>query len=353
MRWAKGDGPLIVAAGASMGVLGVALVYWGNPANSGICISCFVENLAGGLGLHANARMAYLRPELAGFVLGAFFMALAGREHRSRSGGMALTGFILGVFLIVGSSVFMGCPIKMMLRLGAGDLTALAGLAGTGAGVWMGVYYLRAGLDVGSSRTEERSFQGYLLPLLTLILFGAWLLHPDILTASVTGPGSRHAPVAVALLSGLAIGALAQRSRFCVTGSFTNLFLARDTGLMRGLAALILSAVFLNVALGFFRVGVLDQPGSHPYHLWNFLSMAMVGFASVLAGGCPFRQLVLAGEGAADAAVVVLGMVVGGGFVHQWGIASSSAGPTPAGKAAVLLGLIFCLAVVRAYRREG
>lgn len=352
MKWAKGDSLLIAAAGASMGVLGVALVHWGNPANSGICISCFVENLAGGLQLHANDRMAYFRPELAGFVLGAFLMAMAGREHRARSGRLPLMGFFLGVFLIVGSSVFMGCPIKMMLRIAAGDLTALGGLAGLGAGVWVGVFYLRAGVDVGGTRAEQGKLQGYLLPLVTFIVFAGWILRPGILTASVTGPGSRHAPVALALMSGLLIGALAQRSRFCVTGSFTNLYLARDAGLMKGLASLLLSAVALSAALGLLRVGVLDQPGSHPDHLWNFLSMAMVGFASVLAGGCPFRQLVLAGEGATDAALVVLGMVVGGGVVHQWGIASTSAGPTPHGKAAVLLGLIFCLAVARAYRRD-
>lgn len=352
MRWARGDTLFVVAAGLSMGILGVALVHWGNPANSGICISCFVENLAGGLGLHGNSRMAYLRPELVGFVLGAFLMALLGREHRSRTGQLPLLGFVLGIFLIAGSSVFMGCPIKMMLRLGAGDLTAVGGLAGLGGGVWVGVFYLRAGVDVGDARTEGGSLQGYLLPLLTLVLFTAWILRPDILVSSATGPGSRHAPIGIALLSGLIIGGLAQRSRFCVTGSFANLFLARDTGLMRGLVGLLLSAAALNAGLGLFRVGILDQPGSHPDHLWNFLSMALVGFASVLAGGCPFRQLVLAGEGLIDAAVVVLGMIVGGGLVHQWGIASTSAGPTPAGKTAVLLGLIFCLVMARMYRRK-
>ena len=56
-------------------------------------------------------------------------------------------------------------------------------------------------------------------------------------------------------------------------------------------------------------------------------------------------------EGSVDAAMAVLGMMVGGGLVHQWGIVSTSAGPTPYGKAAVLLGLAFCFGIVRVYRK--
>jgi hypothetical protein len=277
-------------------------------------------------------------------------MALAGHEHRSRSGKMPFLGFLLGIFLVAGSSVFMGCPIKMMLRLGAGDLTAVAGFAGLAFGVWIGILYLRAGLDLGAPVSGSGGFQGILLPVLAVTLFLASMAFPGFLISSATGPGSQHAPVIVSLSAGLLIGALAQRSRFCVTGSFANLFLAKDTGLMRGLAALLGSAVVINISLGLFRIGMFEQPGSNPDHLWNFLSMAMVGLASVLAGGCPFRQLVLAGEGAVDAAVIVLGMIVGGGIVHQWGIASTAAGPTPAGKISVLAGLIFCLAIARFYR---
>ena len=71
--------------------------------------------------------------------------------------------------------------------------------------------------------------------------------------------------------------------------------------------------------LGQFKAGFEGQPVAHADHLWNFLSMGLVGFASVLAGGCPFRQLVLTGEGSVDASMAVLGMVLGGGLVHQWG----------------------------------
>ena len=39
------------------------------------------------------------------------------------------------------------------------------------------------------------------------------------------------------------------------------------------------------------------QPIAHSSHLWNLLGMVLVGWGSVLLGGCPLRQLILAGEG--------------------------------------------------------
>src|SRR5208282_5458459 len=62
---------LMIASGLAIGGIGMWLSFLGNPRNAGICISCFMENLAGALSLHGNARMEYVRPELLGFILGA------------------------------------------------------------------------------------------------------------------------------------------------------------------------------------------------------------------------------------------------------------------------------------------
>lgn len=80
--------------------------------------------------------------------------------------------------------------------------------------------------------------------------------------------------------------------------------------------------------------------------------MGLVGFGAALIGGCPFRQLVLAGEGDVDAAAAVMGMLVGGGLVHSWAVRSTLAGATPAGKAATALGFLFLFAVAIAYRER-
>jgi hypothetical protein len=81
--------------------------------------------------------------------------------------------------------------------------------------------------------------------------------------------------------------------------------------------------------------------------------MFLVGLAAVLIGGCPFRQLVLAGEGDADAGAAVLGMLVAGGLVQSWGLRSTIAGATSAGKLATMIGLVLVLGMALAYRGGG
>lgn len=68
--------------------------------------------------------------------------------------------------------------------------------------------------------------------------------------------------------------------------------------------------------------------------------MMLCGFGCVLLGGCPLRQLVLAGEGNTDSAVTVVGLIVGAAFAHNFGLASSGEGPTANGKIAVIIGLV-------------
>ena len=97
-----------------------------------------------------------------------------------------------------------------------------------------------------------------------------------------------------------------------------------------------------------------EQAVAHTDGLWNFLGMLLVGFASALLGGCPLRQLVLAGEGSSDSVSAVLGLLVGAAFCHNFGLASSGAGPTANGKIAVLLGLavVSLIACANTFRKD-
>ena len=95
--------------------------------------------------------------------------------------------------------------------------------------------------------------------------------------------------------------------------------------------ALIIAGVIGNLILGSFNLSFEGQPIAHTAGLWNFLGMTLVGFCSILLGGCPFKQLVLAGSGNSDSAVTVLGMITGAAFAHNFGMASSAAGVTENG----------------------
>ena len=52
--------------------------------------------------------------------------------------------------------------------------------------------------------------------------------------------------------------------------------------------------------------------------------MVIVGWGSCLLGGCPLRQLILAGEGNADSAITALGMLVGAAFAHNFSLAGGA-----------------------------
>ncbi|MGB9826056.1 MAG: YedE-related selenium metabolism membrane protein, partial [Desulfofundulus sp.] len=91
--------------------------------------------------------------------------------------------------------------------------------------------------------------------------------------------------------------------------------------------------------------GFLGQPIAHSDALWNFLGMFLAGYGSVLLGGCPLRQCILAGEGDTDAALTFLGMLVGAAFAHNFSLAASPSGVPLGGKVAVVVGLLVVTAI--------
>jgi YedE family putative selenium metabolism protein len=135
-------------------------------------------------------------------------------------------------------------------------------------------------------------------------------------------------------------------------GAIRDLVLFRQTHLLSGAIALVVVAFITNLILGQFNPGFVKQPVAHTMSLWNFGGMVLAGLAFALAGGCPGRQLFLAGEGDGDAAVFVLGMIVGAAFAHNFGLASSPDGVGPYGIAAVIIGLLTCLFIGFTMRKE-
>lgn len=341
---------IAIVTGAALGVGAVLLTAFGNPANSGICISCFLENLAGALQFQDNLRMSYIRPELIGFLLGSFFMALKSKRFNVTGGSSPVIRFFLGFFIIIGCAVFIGCPIKMVQRLAAGDLTAIAALLGMMFGVWLGAKYIRAGVFLDREKNLPK-INGYILPLIGVLLLIFLILKPSFILQGETGPAAQHAPLLVSLSIGLVIGGLAQRSGLCITGGFRNFFLVRETTLLYGIVTFFISAILLSLITGQFHLGLNGQPASHMGHGWTFLAMTLVGLASVIIDGCPFRQVIKAGQGDVDAGITCFGMVTGAAVVITWLLRSTSAGPSFNGKIAVLTGLIFCLVVILSYRK--
>jgi hypothetical protein len=334
----------IVLTGTTVGIISVLLVYFGNPANMGFCIACFIRDIAGAIGLHRAPVVQYIRPEIIGLVLGAFIMSKKRKEFQATGGSSPMTRFVLSIFVMIGALVFLGCPLRMVLRIGGGDLNALVGLAGFIAGTGVGVFFLNKGFNL-KRNYKISNMEGSIFPALNIGLLVLLLVSPAFLFFSETGPGASYAPMAIALGAGLIVGILAQRSRLCMVGGTRDMILFRDSYLLLGFVSVILSSGLLNMAFGFFELGFEGQPIAHTDGLWNFLGMAVVGWASVLLGGCPLRQLILAGEGNSDSAISVMGLLVGAAISHNFGLASSAAGPTANGQYAVGIGIVFLLMV--------
>jgi len=126
-------------------------------------------------------------------------------------------------------------------------------------------------------------------------------------------------------------------------GAFRDLILFRNIHLFSGVLALLIAAFVSNMILGQFKPGFDGQPVAHTQWFWNFAGMALAGLAFALAGGCPGRQLFLAGEGDTDAAIFVMGMITGAAVSHNFSLASSPKGIGSYGMAAVIVGLAVCL----------
>ncbi|BAF58733.1 hypothetical protein PTH_0552 [Pelotomaculum thermopropionicum SI] len=333
---------LVAAAGGVMGLLAVLLVRYGNPANMGYCIACFLRDISGGLKLHRAETVQYMRPEILGLITGAFIAAVYTKEHRAVGGSSSLTRFLLAFVSMIGMLVFLGCPVRVALRLAGGDLNAGVGLLGLIAGVFIGVQFLNRGFSLGKSVSQPK-VNGYIFPAIAIILLILTLSGASFFAASKTGPGSMHAPVIISAAAGLIAGILVQRARFCTVGGIRDFIMFGDTHLLIGFLSLLVVAFIGNISVGAFKLGFAGQPIAHTDGVWNFLGMALAGTGSTLIGGCPLRQLTAASEGNTDCAVTVFGLIAGAAFAHNFGLAAGPNGVPAAGQAAVLIGLAVVL----------
>jgi YedE family putative selenium metabolism protein len=354
----------LALSGVVIGLLVMLLAMSGNPANMAICVACFIRDAAGALKLHTAAPVQYFRPEIVGFVCGSFLISMATKEYRSTAGSAPMVRFLLGAVMMIGALVFLGCPLRMVLRMSAGDLNAYVALIGFAGGVATGSCFLKKGFSLGRAY-ETKSLSGAVLPVLlaALLVIG---VATGAYAASTEGPGSKHAPLLLALMVALVIGALAQKSRMCFAGSIRDVILMKNFDLLSIIAALFAVMTVYNIVTGNFHLSFSGQPIAHSQHLWNILGMYVVGFAAVLAGGCPLRQLILAGQGSSDSAVTFLGMLLGAAFAHNFNLVGSAAkaatatdaavpgGPAMPGKIAVIvcIVLLFMIAATNLRRKK-
>ncbi len=120
------------------------------------------------------------------------------------------------------------------------------------------------------------------------------------------------------LVVGLIIGYLGQRSRICFVGAVRDFVLIRDTYLLKGVIAFILVA-WMAYPMARLLGGMSGGTGAAPTLEALFLTAIGgfgVGYVSTLANGCPFRQHVLAAQGAVNAVAYLVGFFAGAVAFH-------------------------------------
>ena len=342
---------VLVVSGIVAAAVAIMLASNGNPGNMAICIACFIRDSAGAMKLQTNETVQYLRPEIIGIIVGACVMAFIGKEFKATAGSSPFTRFALGFIVMIGCLIFLGCPLRMVLRMAAGDLNAWVALIGFAAGILTGVFFLKKGFSLGRAETVKKG-EGLILPIVVVALF-ILSVTTTVFAVSQSGPGSMHAPVVLSLIGGIAFGMLAQRSRLCFAGGLRDLALVRDGWGLVVIGILFAGVLIFNVVNGSFHVSFVDQPIAHTEALWNILGMYVVGFGVTLLGGCPLRQLVLAGSGSGDSAVTFVGLLVGAAFAHNFGLASSANGTTEAGQIATIVCIVLLFIIAAVNLRRG
>lgn len=347
---------IALGVGLLLGAMAIGLMLAGNPGNMGLCIACFLRDSAGALKLHTAAPVQYFRPEIVGLLLGSMIISLATKEFKARGGSSPLLRFTIGFFVMIGALAFLGCPMRLVLRMSAGDLNAWIALIGFAVGIFMGVIALQKGYSLGRTHNEPK-LEGVALPITSLIILIAVIAVPALFAFSEKGPGSMHANVYLSLGVALIAGALAQRSRLCMAGGFRDLFMLKDWTLLLGSIGILVSAFIVNLIANKVHFSMIGQPIAHSSVVWNILGMALVGYGSVLLGGCPLRQLILTGTGNIDSAITVLGMLIGAAFSHNFGLAGApdtvkegvlvkQGGISANGKCMVILGFVVLTVIV-------
>lgn len=141
-RWARSA----VIYGLVVGVLAVVVGQWlgvSPPAAYGLCSACHGRDLADWVLNHVEGKSLFVTAAGAGWplltvvglVLGSFLAARRNGEFGSINIGGNVRQFAFGA-VVMGSALFVGgCPTRIIIRSGFGDVAGVLALGGVAAGI--------------------------------------------------------------------------------------------------------------------------------------------------------------------------------------------------------------------------
>jgi len=128
------------------------------------------------------------------------------------------------------------------------------------------------------------------------------------------------------LVIGGIIGYLGQRSRMCTIGGLRDYVLVRDTGLLKGVAAMLVTAWVVFGLLSLLDGSAIGRgliaAGTSPSGLTALAALLVggivLGLVATFSGACPLRQHVLAGQGRVGAWAFLAGFYLAAIVYTSW-----------------------------------
>ena len=128
------------------------------------------------------------------------------------------------------------------------------------------------------------------------------------------------------LVIGGIIGYLGQRSRMCTIGGLRDFVLVRDTGLLKGVAAMLVTAWVVFGVLSLLDGSAIGRgliaAGTSPSGLTAVAALLVggivLGLVATFSGACPLRQHVLAGQGRVGAWAFLAGFYLAAVVYTSW-----------------------------------
>ena len=141
-RWSRSA----VVYGVVVGALAVVVGQWlrvSPPAAYGLCSACHGRDLADWVLNHVEGKNLFVTAAgtgwpiltVVGLVLGSFLASKRNGEFSSINLGGNVRQFAYGA-IVMGAALFVGgCPTRIIIRSGYGDLAGILALGGVAAGI--------------------------------------------------------------------------------------------------------------------------------------------------------------------------------------------------------------------------
>jgi uncharacterized membrane protein YedE/YeeE len=241
-------------------------------------------------------------------VVGAFVGALFSKEFALRipPKGELLKGFLGGAIMAIGATLGLGCTIGSFFSgvpaLSGGAIVFTIGLF---AGVIVALKYLMWEMERFPKMSSGKSYTFLAVSENNgqWQVWLGWIVSVAVLILAYRVAGT-NGILAWFIISGLLMGLICQRSRFCIVKAFRDPFMTGESDGSVGVIAGLLITLIGFTAIKYFGIGagetlraremtwVYDQ-----FWLRGILGGFIFGIGMTIAGGCAVGTLWRVGEG--------------------------------------------------------